>query len=51
MHFTNFVYDTGVEENPLSGGCFTSVNMGCNTNISDAFQGKARATGFSGVGR
>jgi hypothetical protein len=51
VHLTNFVHNTGVEQDPLSGGCLTSVNMGCNTYISDAFQGKSRATGYSGVGR
>ena len=36
MHLTNFVVHAGVKKNPLGSGCFTSVNVGGNTDVAVA---------------
>src|SRR5207247_8973923 len=38
MHFTHAVYFFGVEEDALSRGCFASVYVSNNTNISGFFE-------------
>ncbi|WP_254428136.1 hypothetical protein [Synechococcus sp. WH 8101] len=40
MHLTNLVHHPGIEQNSFGGGGFAGVDMGGNTDISDAFQGK-----------
>ena len=40
VHLTDLVNHTGIEQNPFCRGGFARINVGSDTNISDAFQGK-----------
>jgi glycerol kinase len=38
MSITNLIVNTGVIKNTLGGGCFTSVDMSHNTNVSGSLK-------------
>ena len=47
VHLTHLVNDARIEQDPFGGGGFTRVDVGGDTDISDAFQWKG--AGHSGV--